>query len=81
MESPRRCYSERGTSVWCCLIDSALVEAIGRGGRMGWSIDFKQEGGKEGITASRRSLETGSLSGIEENVVRYIMAKPMWMQK
>lgn len=48
---------------------------------MGWSIDFKQEGGKKGITTSQRSLQTGTLSAIEENVVRYIVAKPMWMQK
>lgn len=47
---------------------------------MGGSIDFKQEGGKKGIT-SQRSLETGTLSAIKESVVRYVVAKPMWMQK
>lgn len=47
---------------------------------MGGSIDFKQEGGKKGIT-SQRSLQTGILSAIEENVARYVVAKPMWMQK
>lgn len=45
---------------------------------MGWSIDFKQEGGKK---RSNESEKPSDWHSIEENVVRYIVAKPMLMQK
>ena len=69
-------------SVWWCLIDSALVEAICREDETAGTLISVQEAGgrKREQEQVRKAFKLAVYPPVEENVVRLSVAVPMWVQ-
>lgn len=68
-------------SVWWCLIDSALVEAICREDETAGTLISVQEAGgrKREQEQVRKAFKLAVYPPVEENVVRLSVAVPMWV--